>query len=83
MEDLVEVTRKLGQTLRSEKFDDVLCHGDIHEDNVMLSREGELFIIDWDNAIRAPRERDLMFFHGHGLSDYLDGRLVGSVPQKH
>jgi spectinomycin phosphotransferase len=40
---------------------------------VLLSDEGELFIIDWDNTILAPRERDLMFFVDHGLDDYLEG----------
>lgn len=73
LENLLRVTRKLARHLRSHKLDYVLCHGDIHEDNVLVSREGQLFIIDWDNMILAPRERDLMFFYGTGLVDYLEG----------
>jgi spectinomycin phosphotransferase len=40
-----------------------LCHGDIHAGNIVLN-DGELFIVDWDTLIFAPKERDLMFIGG-------------------
>jgi spectinomycin phosphotransferase len=44
----------------------VLCHGDIHNGNVLLTGAGALYIVDWDTALLAPQERDLMFV-GSGL----------------
>ena len=41
----------------------VLCHSDLHAGNVLLRGE-ELYIVDWDNPLFAPKERDLMFFGG-------------------
>ena len=81
LESLIAATQKLARMLRSEKLDYVLCHGDIHEANVLVSREGERFIIDWDNVILAPKERDLMFFYGNALLDYLDGYFGHDVPR--
>ena len=77
LRNLVEVARRLGQTLRLEALDYVLCHGDIHEDYILLSDSGEIFIIDWDNAILAPKERDLFFFGDN--EDYLTGYFGGQT----
>jgi spectinomycin phosphotransferase len=48
----------------------VLCHSDIHPGNLLINPGGSLYIVDWDNPIFAPKERDLMhvggssFWHG-------------------
>lgn len=42
----------------------VLCHADLHTWNVLVDRQGGLWIVDWDEVIYAPRERDLMFVIG-------------------
>lgn len=42
----------------------VLCHTDLHAGNILLAVNGDLAIVDWDNPIFAPRERDLMFVGG-------------------
>jgi len=42
----------------------VLCHSDIHGGNILISNAGELYIVDWDDPILAPKERDLMFIGG-------------------
>ena len=39
----------------------MLCHADIHTANLLVTPDQRLFIVDWDNPILAPRERDLMF----------------------
>jgi len=44
----------------------ILCHTDIHVGNILLSTSGQLFIVDWDDPIFAPKERDLMFI-GSGI----------------
>ena len=41
-----------------------LCHYDIHAGNILLDLEGKLYLVDWDNPILAPKERDLMFIGG-------------------
>ena len=55
LRNLIGVARRLGQTLRLEALDYVLCHGDIHEDNILLSDSGEIFIIDWTTRSLRPR----------------------------
>lgn len=42
----------------------VPCHADIHTYNVLIDKRGRFFIVDWDEAIIAPKERDLMFIGG-------------------
>ncbi len=58
---LLDRTEALSRHLRSRPMTPVVCHADAHTHNVLVDREGRLFIIDWDETILAPRERDLMF----------------------
>lgn len=67
---LVEQTDALGRQLASWSFPQVLCHADLHTWNLLVDAEQMLWIVDWDEAILAPKERDLMFVVGgigHGL----------------
>ena len=41
----------------------VLCHADPHLANVLV-QEDQLYLIDWDDVVLAPREQDLLFFLG-------------------
>lgn len=59
---LVERTEELGPQVEQLALPLVLCHADLHTWNVMIDRDGELWIVDWDDVIHAPNERDLMFF---------------------
>lgn len=61
---MVERAEQLGQALRRRSAGYVLCHADLHAGNVLLGEHDELTIVDWDNPIQAPRERDLMFVGG-------------------
>ena len=61
---LVERAEELASKLRLKPMELVLCHSDIHGGNVLISRNDELYIVDWDNPILAPKERDLMFIGG-------------------
>jgi spectinomycin phosphotransferase len=46
----------------------VVCHADLHTGNVLVDERGELHLIDWDEVVLAPRERDLMFVVDGGIS---------------
>jgi len=55
---------RLGQRLRATPPPLVLCHADIHTANVMIDTAGQLWLVDWDEAIFAPKECDLIFVVG-------------------
>lgn len=57
-------TEELAVQLRSQPPDLILCHTDIHGGNILISSDEELYIVDWDNPLLAPKERDLMFIGG-------------------
>jgi spectinomycin phosphotransferase len=63
---LVERAEQLAQELEAHPREFVLCHTDIHAGNVLIERNGGFYIVDWDDPILAPKERDLMYF-GAGL----------------
>lgn len=62
----------LGRRLARAEPPFILCHADIHTNNVMLGADGRVWIVDWDETVLAPRERDLIFVIG-GLSSGLVG----------
>jgi spectinomycin phosphotransferase len=57
----------LGQRLEQAPPPSLLCHADIHTNNVLVDPAGQIWIVDWDETMLAPRERDLMFVIG-GIS---------------
>ena len=71
MNQLMARTLALGCLLHNQPRKFVLCHSDIHTANVLVGSNGALHLVDWDQPLLAPKERDLMFF-GAGL-----GRLTG------
>ena len=62
--DLVDRAERLAFDLVTHPRETVLCHSDIHAGNVLLEADGVLHVIDWDDPILAPKERDLMFVGG-------------------
>lgn len=64
---LVARAEELGQHLAQRALPCVLCHGDIHTNNVLLDASGAVWIVDWDDTVVAPKERDLMFAVGGGI----------------
>lgn len=71
---LVARTEELGQIARRRNLPHVICHADMHTANVLVVAQGGLFLIDWDEVLLAPRERDLMFVVGGAA----DGILIPS-----
>ena len=69
---LASRAEELGQRLAPMALPFVICHADIHTNNVLLDTEQQAWIVDWDETILAPKERDLMFVVG-GISSELVG----------
>lgn len=61
---LVERAEYLSLKLQTASPALVLCHSDIHAGNVLVDNNEALYIVDWDEPIMAPIERDLMFIGG-------------------
>jgi spectinomycin phosphotransferase len=66
IQTLIERTEIIGKKLQYANLDFVLCHADIHTANILLTQEQDMFIVDWDGMLLAPKERDLMFVPGEG-----------------
>ncbi len=57
---------KLAGVLQSRTFPYVICHADLHARNLIRDRAGQVFVIDWDEVMLAPKERDFIFVrHPH------------------
>jgi spectinomycin phosphotransferase len=54
----------MGRQLARLSFPRVLCHADLHTWNVLVDAGQQPWIVGWDEAIVAPKERDLMFVVG-------------------
>jgi spectinomycin phosphotransferase len=61
---LVDRAEQLAQKAQEDSSPFVLCHSDIHGGNVLIGEKDTFYIVDWDDPIMAPRERDLMFIGG-------------------
>jgi len=61
---LLERAEQCALILQARPPQPVLCHADIHAGNLLLARDGSVYLVDWDNPILAPKERDLMFIGG-------------------
>jgi spectinomycin phosphotransferase len=62
--DLIQRAETLAGRVRDRCAPLVLCHSDVHAGNVLIAADGRLCIVDWDDPILAPKERDLMFIGG-------------------
>ena len=65
---LIERTEELASEVQLKSLESVLCHTDMHGANMLITENNELYIVDWDAPLLAPKERDLMFIGG-GIDD--------------
>jgi spectinomycin phosphotransferase len=73
--DLVARAERLVRTLQARLLQPrppefIVCHSDIHAGNILVTAQGEFYIVDWDNPICAPKERDLMYAGGGQFSNW-------------
>ena len=62
--------------VRGASLPPVLCHSDIHEANLLMAEDGRIYLVDWDDPILAPKERDLMFIGGGVLGRWKEPQQV-------
>jgi spectinomycin phosphotransferase len=71
---ILERTETLAKRMQEPDLEFVLCHADIHTANLLLSDDDKIYIVDWDETMLAPKERDLLFIMGSIFNDTSDGR---------
>jgi spectinomycin phosphotransferase len=62
--ELVRRAERFAGVLQAQALESVLCHSDAHAGNILIGANDALYIVDWDEPILAPKERDLMFVGG-------------------
>ncbi|MBN1580881.1 MAG: phosphotransferase [Anaerolineae bacterium] len=62
--DLVGHAERLARALQAEPREYIACHSDIHAANIHIAANETFYIVDWDDPIMAPKERDLMYVGG-------------------
>jgi spectinomycin phosphotransferase len=71
---ILERTEALAKRMQETNPEFVLCHADIHTANLLLTDDDEIYIVDWDETLLAPKERDLLFVIGSIFNDTSEGR---------
>jgi len=75
---------KLAAVLKARPCPSVICHADLHPANLLRDPAGHVFVIDWDEVMLAPKERDFLFVRtphaeafwaGYGQRE-VDGKLL-------
>ena len=64
IECIIERAEQLADALQNRAVELTVCHSDLHAGNVLVGADDQLAIVDWDEPILAPKERDLMFIGG-------------------
>ncbi len=58
----LETLNRLQLKVRRMNLEFVNCHGEPSPGNILSSDNGEIYLLDWDEPISAPKEKDLLFF---------------------
>jgi spectinomycin phosphotransferase len=75
---VVTSLEKLAEVLQERPFPYVICHADLHAANLIRDHAGHVFVIDWNDVMQAPKERDFIFvrepqadafFQGYGQAE--------------
>jgi spectinomycin phosphotransferase len=70
---VVTSLEKLAEVLQSRTFPSVICHADLHPANLLRDHAGHVFVIDWDEVMLAPKERDFIFIREPGADAFFQG----------
>lgn len=58
---IVTILERLAAVLQKQSGPYVICHADLHPANLLRDRAGHVFVLDWDEVMLAPKERDFLF----------------------
>ncbi len=58
----LETLDKLQRQVKTMNLEFVNCHGEPSPGNILSSNDGQIHLLDWDEPIFAPKEKDLLFF---------------------
>ena len=64
---------KLAGALQKQSGPYVFCHADLHPANLIRDSNGNVFVIDWDDVMLAPKERDFIFVRESGADAFWEG----------
>ncbi|GAC1350469.1 MAG: aminoglycoside O-phosphotransferase APH(9)-Ia [Ktedonobacteraceae bacterium] len=75
---MVTALEQLAEVLQRRALPHVICHADLHPANLIRDHAGHVYVIDWDDVMLAPKERDFIFvrepqadafFQGYGQAE--------------
>lgn len=58
---MLSMMESLAEPLRKESGPHGICHADLHPSNIIRPDADHAFVIDWDDVMLAPKERDFIF----------------------
>jgi len=64
---------KLAGVLQGRSGPYVICHADLHAANLLRDHAGHVFVIDWDEVMLAPKERDFIFVREPQAAAFWEG----------
>jgi spectinomycin phosphotransferase len=64
---------QLAEVLQPQPLPYVIAHADLHPANLLRDAAGQVFLLDWDEVMLAPRERDFIFIRGPHAQAFWQG----------
>jgi spectinomycin phosphotransferase len=64
---------QLAPVLQSRTLPYVIAHADLHPANLLRDLAGRVFVLDWDEVMLAPKERDFIFIRAPQANAFWDG----------
>jgi spectinomycin phosphotransferase len=70
---VMDSLEKLAEALASRALPYVIAHADLHPANLLRGSTGRVFVIDWDEVMLAPKERDFIFVREPYAEAFFEG----------
>lgn len=70
---MLAALESLAGALRQRSGPYVVCHADLHPSNIIRDAAGGVHVIDWDDVMLAPKERDFLFTGDPASDDGIAG----------
>lgn len=70
---LLTLMEELAGVLQKQSGPHVIYHADLHANNMLRDPANHMFVIDWDDVMLAPKERDFIFVREAGAGAFFQG----------